>query len=549
MFFPIVFLAVFEVSLNSEPSCSTKLGRPAKDFEDCQVRTKRFKAAELASKYSQEHLNMASKVMGGNIPTRCYIRSPAVLAMMMDAELTKSQYEAIKSFLKNEGYDILPPYANVREEKRHCYPDEIEISEKAASVSLQSLMDHTLSRLFQTFPDEELNGMTDKLEFTCKWGCDGSSGHVEYNQSLAADVSDKTLLLACMVPLSLQTISQEEYWRNKSPSSTRFCRPISFEFTKETKEKVLSLVEKINLDIAALKNTEVVACGKQFSIKHNFVFTMLDGKTAQTVTGTSSAAVCYICKAKPTEMNNLKLVSSKAIDGEAIKMGVSSLHARIKFMECILHIAYNKPFERWSALKDEHKSLKLENKLRIQKALKEQMGIRVDAVQQGTGSTNDGNTSRRFFSNPALVADVTGVEEQLIDRFRIILEIITCGKKVNSLKFKNFAQDTAKLFVEKYSWYYMPVTVHKILIHGKDIMDAAILPIGMLSEEAEEARNKDYRNYRLRFSRTCDRFATNTDVFHRLLVSSDPFISSIRCQPRKQVLELDDIVKEMIDDE
>lgn len=57
MFFPIVFLGVFEVSLNSEPSCSTKLGRPAKDFEDCQVRTKRFKAAELASKYSQEHLN------------------------------------------------------------------------------------------------------------------------------------------------------------------------------------------------------------------------------------------------------------------------------------------------------------------------------------------------------------------------------------------------------------------------------------------------------------------------------------------------------------
>lgn len=94
----------------------------------------------------------------------------------------------------------------------------------------------------------------------------------------------------------------------------------------------------------------------------------------------------------------------------------------------------------------------------------------------------------------------------------------------------------------------MPVTVHKILMHGKEIIDAATLPIGMLSEEAEEARNKDYRRYRLMFSRKCNRMATNTDVFNRLLVSSDPFLSKIRRQPRKQHLELDDIVKEMIDE-
>lgn len=95
----------------------------------------------------------------------------------------------------------------------------------------------------------------------------------------------------------------------------------------------------------------------------------------------------------------------------------------------------------------------------------------------------------------------------------------------------------------------MPVTVHKILIHGKDIIDAAVLPIGMLSEEAEEARNKDYRNYRLMFSRKCSRTATNTDVFHRLLESSDPYISSLRRPPHKNILELDDVVKEMIIEE
>lgn len=92
----------------------------------------------------------------------------------------------------------------------------------------------------------------------------------------------------------------------------------------------------------------------------------------------------------------------------------------------------------------------------------------------------------------------------------------------------------------------MPVTVHKVLMHGKDIMDAAVLPIGMLSEEAEEARNKDYRKYRLMFSRKCDRISTNTDVFNRLLITSDPYISSIRRHSNKISLELDPIVKDMV---
>ncbi|XP_018797861.1 PREDICTED: uncharacterized protein LOC108974460 [Bactrocera latifrons] len=107
-----------------------------------------------------------------------------------------------------------------------------------------------------------------------------------------------------------------------------------------------------------------------------------------------------------------------------------------------------------------------------------------------------------------------------------------------------YTSDTAKLFVQNYSWFYMPVTVHKVLMHGKDIMDAAVLPIGMLSEEAEEARNKDYRKYRLMFSRKCDRIST--DVFNILLITSDPYISSLRRHSNKISLELDPIVKDMV---
>ena len=47
----------------------------------------------------------------------------------------------------------------------------------------------------------------------------------------------------------------------------------------------------------------------------------------------------------------------------------------------------------------------------------------------------------------------------------------------------------------------MPTTVHKILIHGPEVIEKCIFPIGQLSEEASEAKNKDIKKYREGFAR------------------------------------------------
>lgn len=86
-----------------------------------------------------------------------------------------------------------------------------------------------------------------------------------------------------------------------------------------------------------------------------------------------------------------------------------------------------------------------------------------------------------------------------------------------------------KLYVNLYNWYYMPASVHKVLAHGADIIEnLGIVPIGKLSEEAAEARNKDFRRYREHHSRKFCRKATNEDIMNNLLISSDPLISKIR---------------------
>ncbi len=51
------------------------------------------------------------------------------------------------------------------------------------------------------------------------------------------------------------------------------------------------------------------------------------------------------------------------------------------------------------------------------------MGLMVDLVKPGgSGTSNDGNTARRFFKNPALSASITGIDEDLIRRFAGILQ-------------------------------------------------------------------------------------------------------------------------------
>lgn len=63
-------------------------------------------------------------------------------------------------------------------------------------------------------------------------------------------------------------------------------------------------------------------------------------------------------------------------------------------------------------------------------------------------------------------------------------------------------------------------------MHGAAVITHALLSIGQLSEEATEARNKHFQEYRQNFSHKFTRIDCNTDVINKLLLSSDPYTSS-----------------------
>jgi hypothetical protein len=105
--------------------------------------------------------------------------------------------------------------------------------------------------------------------------------------------------------------------------------------------------------------------------------------------------------------------------------------------------------------------------------------------------------------------------------------------KIDTDAFHQFCQKTIDIYFDPElgaPWYPMTPTLHRILFHGKDLIDACPVPIGWTSEECSEANNKFARDFELNHSRKTSNEDNFMDLFHRLIDISDPVLvtSSIK---------------------
>lgn len=114
------------------------------------------------------------------------------------------------------------------------------------------------------------------------------------------------------------------------------------------------------------------------------------------------------------------------------------------------------------------------------------------------------------------------------------------NRTIDADEFENYSSETGKLFVRLYPWFYMPSSVHKILMHGAKVIKRFYLPIVQFTEEAAEARNKDFNRFRKFNTRKISRRAMNEDLIHKSLISSDPQLASKRNRQISGSFEVDD---------
>ncbi|CAH1108722.1 unnamed protein product [Psylliodes chrysocephalus] len=98
------------------------------------------------------------------------------------------------------------------------------------------------------------------------------------------------------------------------------------------------------------------------------------------------------------------------------------------------------------------------------------MRLLVDVPKAGYGNTNDGNKSRRFVADPDTSSRISGINVDLIKRFRVILKEISSGFTINAEKFAAYAHTTTMLYIDLYGWHPMSPTIHKVLIHGTQLI-------------------------------------------------------------------------------
>ena len=111
------------------------------------------------------------------------------------------------------------------------------------------------------------------------------------------------------------------------------------------------------------------------------------------------------------------------------------------------------------------------------------------AKSGGLGTTNDGNTARVAFQNHEKLAVILGINPDLLMKLYIILSALSRQEAVDPHRFQVFCREAAELKVSLYSWYPMPASCYKILVHGHQAMRELPVPAGLLAEEKNARRN------------------------------------------------------------
>lgn len=545
------------------------LGRPISPFAECSDSSKRRKTRHVREENSSEELVYATQMklrqegksaaaklcaQSTSSPEKaadilskvsetkeCAFSPVEALNVVVTADLSKSSYVFLRQAHREKGCYMYPSYEQVLCEKKNCYPDGICVTEFEAKIPLQNVLDHTVKRLLKDH-ESAINICLEKgniqceekkltFELTTKYGIDGSGDQalysMKYDQSEHSDICETSIVSSFICPVRLcLSGSNKVIWQNPAPSSPYYCRPVKLSFKKETADQTRKDISQLQEAIQHL----VPTLTDKTEVHHKMLLTMVDGKVCQALTHTPSAASCYICKPRtnPSGMNNLKEIEEKDVEESALSYGLSPLHLLINSMECILHIGYRMKLKTWMVKGNENKKIYSDEKTRIYTELKKDLGLNVDRPAQGSGTTNNGNTARIFFANAEKVSKITGVDVQLIQRLSVVLRTLNSGFEIDSVRYDAYAKETANLFIQLYKWYFMPVSVHKMLMHGKQIIDNLCISVGHASEEGLEATHKLLRNARQYHTCKHSRIRTNSDLIHWLLLVSDPLLAGFR---------------------
>lgn len=178
-----------------------KRGRPLKSFDQLSLVSKRRKISQITSQFSYQENAVEKRLksdgfLNASRLTSTIIESPEIasdyfisylkvnkmktytadeaLALMLDLRLSK-RFQFMYEGSKTRNNALYLAYNQVAAAKKRCYPQSgTYITETGFNIDLQSILDLTAKRFFQTLPIS-VSQSNQKLRMVSKWGFDGAS--------------------------------------------------------------------------------------------------------------------------------------------------------------------------------------------------------------------------------------------------------------------------------------------------------------------------------------------------------------------------------------
>ena len=233
------FLSNYVLDENNNVRTFEVPGRPEKTQEESSDRTKRRKISDLAEIANTELFVKAASSRASLSPGRSDLaeilelstKEPArgkekiqsscstpvrlsneeALSLKVNCDLSDQQWQMIRNAAKSNTADIFPSLKELRSKKAECLPKDLVVTETTAKCSLQSMVDHTVSRILDMNMEELKREDSDELSgvFYFKSGFDGASSQSVYNQKFeeidqeTAIQHEETLFQTSISPLQL----------------------------------------------------------------------------------------------------------------------------------------------------------------------------------------------------------------------------------------------------------------------------------------------------------------------------------------------------------
>lgn len=91
--------------------------------------------------------------------------------------------------------------------------------------------------------------------------------------------------------------------------------------------------------------------------------------------------------------------------------------------------------------------------------------VRVDKVQHGSGTSMNGNSARKCFSDPSKLAETLSIDEELVKRLAFVVLAFKQKEGINLNKLEIYCTETYRLYYRIYPWTKLNPSVHKMLRH------------------------------------------------------------------------------------